>query len=256
MHITLPMLLHHQVVTRPIATTTIISTTTPPPYHLLFHSQVDIADVIDAGRILLVGGHSARLDMCVLLLLQQPRLTPRFSSRIVRLIIDFLCMSPLEHSAQLIQHRLADASSNIASDQNQLIAAVCSARTHVQTAAKKLQDAQSAHAKVASSAAAAPNNNIHACLSAARAQRDDLLALALQLQELAEFMTVIFACLCASEVLFPPFNLRQLQHSIFLGTISFSRFSLTSHFRQLRPTSHVAPKCLLSPLLQLQLYPD
>ena len=223
---------------------------------LLFHSQVDIADVIDAGRILLVGGHSARLDMCVLLLLQQPRLTPRFLSRIVRLIIDFLCMSPLEHSAQLIQHRLADASSNIASDQNQLIAAVCSARTHVQTAAKKLQDAQSAHAKVASSAAAAPNNNIHACLSAARAQRDDLLALALQLQELAEFMTVIFACLCASEVLFPPFNLRQLQHSIFLGTISFSRFSLTSHFRQLRPTSHVAPKCLLSPLLQLQLYPD
>jgi hypothetical protein len=76
----------------------------------------------------------------------------------------------------------------------------------VQTAAKKLQDAQSAHAKVASSAAAAPNNNIHACLSAARAQRDDLLALALQLQEPAEFMTVIFACICAAEVLFLPFN--------------------------------------------------
>ena len=87
MHITLPMLLHHQVVTRSIATTTIISTTTLPPSHLLFHSQVDIADVIDAGRILLVGGHSARLDMCVLLLLQRPRVTGRFLSRIVRLII-------------------------------------------------------------------------------------------------------------------------------------------------------------------------
>jgi hypothetical protein len=163
-------------------------------------------------------------------------------------------MSPLEHSAQLIQHSLADAASSIATDQSQLIAAVCSAHVHVQTAAKKLQDAQSAHAKVASSAAAAPDSNIHACVSAARAQRDDLMALALQLQDLAQFMTVIFACFCGSQVLFPFFNLRPIQHSHFVSMIAVSRFYLTSHFRQLRSTSHVALKCLLSPLLQLQLY--
>jgi hypothetical protein len=101
-------------------------------------------------------------------------------------------MSPLERSAQHTQNCLAAAAASIATDQNQLTAAVCSARIHVQSAAKKLQDARSAYAKVAVSAAAAPNSNIFDCASAARAQRDDLLLLAGQLQELAEFMRVTF----------------------------------------------------------------
>lgn len=126
---------------------------------MLLHPQVDIADVIDAGRILLVGGKLSRLDL-----------------------------SPLEHSARHTQHCLAAAAASIATDQNQLITAVCSARTHMQAAAKKLQDAQTAYAKVASTAAAAPNMNIHDCASAARTQRDDIMSLAAQMQELAQFL--------------------------------------------------------------------
>ncbi len=33
---------------------------------MLLHPQVDVADVIDAGRIMLVGGKQSRLDLCVL----------------------------------------------------------------------------------------------------------------------------------------------------------------------------------------------
>ena len=111
-------------------------------------------------------------------------------------------MSPLEHSAQHIQRCLSAAAASIAADQNQLIAAVCSARTRVQAAAKKLQEAQTAYTKVAA-AAAAPNSNIHDCASAARTQRDDLMALAGQMQELAEFLKVFFAnCLSISTILF------------------------------------------------------
>ena len=103
---------------------------------------------------------------------------------------DNFCMSPLEHSAQHIQNCLASAAASIATDQNQLIAAVCSARRHVQSASKRLQDCRTAYEKVAISAAAAPNINILDCASAARAQRDDLVSLAAQLQELAEFIMV------------------------------------------------------------------
>jgi hypothetical protein len=82
MHIALPMLLHPQVVT-----SFILSTPSPLCIHHFFlahhhhndhilHrssailkiksiSQVHIADVIDAGRILLVGGKPARLNMYV-----------------------------------------------------------------------------------------------------------------------------------------------------------------------------------------------
>ncbi len=67
MHITLPMLLHPQVATSSFLSTSTIfiaatSCTTATHYH---PSQVDIADVIDAGRIMLVGGKPARLSLCV-----------------------------------------------------------------------------------------------------------------------------------------------------------------------------------------------
>lgn len=151
---------------------------------MLLHPQVDIADVIDAGRILLVGGKLSRLDLCVA---SQCVLSHWFH--------DVFCMSPLEHSSRHVQRCLAVAATNIFTDQNHLIAAVCSARTHMQVAAKKLQDAQSAYAKVASAAAATPDINIHDCASSARTQRDDILALACQLQELAQFLKV-FLPLC------------------------------------------------------------
>lgn len=149
---------------------------------MLLHPQVDIADVIDAGRILLVGGKLSRLDLCVV---SYHLLSCWFH--------DIFHMSPLEHSARHTQHCLAAAAASIATDQNQLITAVCSARTHMQAAAKKLQDAQTAYAKVASTAAAAPNMNIHDCASAARIQRDDIMSLAAQMQELAQFLKVLFA---------------------------------------------------------------
>lgn len=100
-------------------------------------------------------------------------------------------MSPLEHSGHHVQQCLAAAAATIANDQNQLTAAVRGAREQLQAAAKKLEDARTAHGRVAIAAAAAPNINIHDCASAARVQRDDLLSLAGQLQELAEFLTVI-----------------------------------------------------------------
>jgi hypothetical protein len=149
---------------------------------MLLHPQVDIADVIDAGRILLVGGRLSRLDLCVV--------SHHLHSPWVFYIF---CMSPLEHSAQHAQQCLAVAATNIATDQNQLIAAVCGARTHLQASAKKLQDTQTAYAKVASAASSAPNINIHDCASAARTQRDDIMALAGQMLELAQFLKVLFA---------------------------------------------------------------
>jgi hypothetical protein len=66
MHITLPMLLHPQVLTRSVfSISAIFKATTSYPTVSHYHaSQVDISDVIDAGRIMLVGGKQARLSLC------------------------------------------------------------------------------------------------------------------------------------------------------------------------------------------------
>ena len=157
-------------------------------------------------------------------------------------------MSSLEHSAQNIQSCLAAAAASIATDQNQLIAAVCSARTHVQTAAKKLQDAKTACAKIAVSAAAAPGINICDCASAARGQRDELLSLVGQLQELAEFVTVtfVFPFLYQANVYVDSCHAQDFKLSMICAVF----MSLNSRFRQLLPTIRVAstsPPFLLCP---------
>jgi hypothetical protein len=107
--------------------------------------------------------------------------------------VDNMSMSSLEHAAFHIQQLLAVSAASIAKDQNQLTAAVCFSRVRLQAASKKLQDTKNAHTKVADAAAGAPNINIHDCASSARAQRDDLLSLAAQLQQLSLFISVIFA---------------------------------------------------------------
>ncbi len=99
-------------------------------------------------------------------------------------------MSPLEHASHHVQQCFAAAAASIANDQNQLTAAVRSARVQLQAAAKKSEEARTAYGRVAILAAAAPNINIHDCAGAARAQRDELLSLAGQLQGLLEFLTV------------------------------------------------------------------
>jgi hypothetical protein len=176
------------------------------------------------------------------------------SLRAIELEFDSFCMSPLEHSAQHIQRCLSAAAASIAADQNQLSAAVCSARTHVQVAAKKLQEAQTAYTKVATAAAAAPNSNIHDCASAARTQRDDLMALAGQMQELAEFLKVFFA-IC----LFQPSLSSEIcghQCFAFCTIVAATRIVLMSLFRKLLLAIRIVPKCQHFLLLLLWQLPN